>query len=148
MPCRSDYMEPNGKEKRLQETAQLLAYVITRCSEEGIAHGVSNVTRVVTAAKNPYCSQDYVPTLCALLRRLPNEVFARTVYNAHDPMSRKLATWWEEHEAADEARREKEAIAARQKLEKEARHEKTRAILARLSAEEQDLVERYYVDMM
>jgi hypothetical protein len=111
MPCRSDYMEPTGKERRLQETAQLLIYV-----RKNTKTGVKVDGKLQRAANDIYCTKDYVPELCETLRSLPTEDFERVVYNARDPMSRKLADWWEEHEAADQKRIEAEAQKMREEV--------------------------------
>jgi hypothetical protein len=111
MPCRSDYLEPNHREQLLQEIAQLLIYV-----RKNTKTGVKVDGKLRRAANDIYCTKDYVPELCATLRALPSEDFERVVYNAREPMSRKLADWWEEHEAADQKRIEAEA----QKMREEA----------------------------
>jgi hypothetical protein len=103
MPCRSDYLEPTGKERRLQETAQLLIYL-----RQNTNTGVKISNKLKLAARDPYCSADYVPELCEAIRSLRSEDFDRVVYNARDPISRKLADWWEEHEEADRQRVEAE----------------------------------------
>lgn len=97
MPCKSDYMNPTTKEKELKETAQLLIYVNNQC-------GISSPKELVIASQNDYCSDDYVPELCRMLKSMSEEGIERIVYNARDPQSRRLADWWEKHKAADEAR--------------------------------------------
>ena len=101
MPCRSDYMEPTHTERRLQETAILLGYALVEMNQKVTG-------RVANAANDQYCTTDLVPDLCALIRSMTAEEKDRIVYNARDKRSRQLANWWEEHEAADKAREEKE----------------------------------------
>lgn len=103
MPCRSDYMEPTNKEKRLQETAQLLMYVRSN-TKTGVK--ISNALR--SAAGNLYCTKDYVPELCGVIRGLSEEDKDRIMYDGRNPTARKLADWWDEHEEADRVRREAE----------------------------------------
>lgn len=121
MPCRSDYMDPTHKEQQLQRTAQLLKYVY-----ETLEQPVS--AKLNEAAQDCYCKQDYVPELCKTIRGMPARQLNKVVYNARDRVSRDLADWWEEHEAADrkrEARERKEAEekalaeSAKQKISRE-----------------------------
>ena len=108
MPCRSDYMEPTGKEQRLQESAQLLYWVMKQRPPYKVPKWL------VEAKENMYCSDDRaVIELCSLLRSLPDDELDRYVYNAKDATSRKLADWWEEHLAADRVREKQEAAAKR-----------------------------------
>lgn len=106
MPCRSDYMEPTDKERRLQETAQLLGYVLVE-TDQPVPGPVAD------AANNQYCTTDLVPDLCAAIRAMDAETLERVVYNARDRRARRLADWWEEHEAADRLRAENERRAAK-----------------------------------
>lgn len=128
MPCVSDYMEPNGKERRLQQTAQLLMYVRYNTNS-----GIKVDNKLKRAAADIYCKVDYVPELCAAIRALSPEEVERIVYDGRNPEARKLADWWEEHQAADAARlakeqREKEEAAARERA------------LAKLTQEERRLL--------
>ena len=105
MGCRSDYMEPTGKERKLQETAILLGYALEETGQP--------VPRSVHAAsKDIYCKTDLVPDLCNAIRNMDSETLKRVVYNPYNKESRQLADWWEEHEAADRARQTKDALAA------------------------------------
>jgi 2-succinyl-5-enolpyruvyl-6-hydroxy-3-cyclohexene-1-carboxylate synthase len=119
-------MEPTGKERRLQETAQLLIYVRMNTKT-----GVKVDGKLQRAANDIYCSKDYVPELCDTLRSLSSEDFDRVVYNGREPMSRKLADWWEEHDEADRMRiaeEEQERVdtqLAQQALNKLSAEEKT-----------------------
>ena len=103
MPCRSDYMEPNQRERRLQETAQLLGYVLVETGQDVPG-------RVADAANNAYCTTDLVPDLCAAIRAMDAATLERVVYNARDRRARRLADWWEEHEEADRQRELAEAM--------------------------------------
>ena len=65
MPCRSDYMEPNQKERLLQETAQLLIYVRINTKS-----GIVVDKNLRAAAADQYCRKDYVAALCSAIRGL------------------------------------------------------------------------------
>lgn len=110
MPCRSDYMEQTNSEKRFQETAQLLVWAMEQ---------LDLVPPAKYRAATSYYSTNVgqVEDLCKFLRTLKQTpAFDRIVYNARDPMSRRLATWWEEHEAEDQKRERAEAQFARDSI--------------------------------
>ena len=107
MPCNSDYMEPTRKELQLRETAQLLMYVYQHAQFNS---GVGKVdAKLKDASKDIYCKADYVPQLCEAIHVLTTAQMNEIVYNGRDPMSRKLADWWERHLEADRSREAREA---------------------------------------
>lgn len=124
MPCRSDYMEPNGKERLLQETAQLLVYVRMNTNS-----GVNVSNKLKSAARDIYCHQDYVPELCDAIRSLTEEEQARIVYDGRNPDARRLADWWDKHQEADRKRLEEE-------YRQRQRDELRKKALAKLTPEE------------
>ena len=110
MPCNSDYLAPTSREKGLQLAAQLFVYFKQKLKEP-----VGGALQA--SALDQYCNDDtWTPMLCGRLRDLQRKhplKFNTIVYNARDPMSRKLATWWEEHLKADAQREAKERAEAR-----------------------------------
>lgn len=108
MPCNSDYMEPNFREQELQNTAQLLVYVRMNTNS-----GVKVTEKLRNAANNIYCRDDFVPELCAAIRELTEEQEDKLIYDGRNPQARKLADWWEKHQAADKLREQREAAEAR-----------------------------------
>ena len=124
MPCRSDYMEPNGKERLLQETAQLLVYVRMNTNS-----GVKVSNKLKSSARDIYCHQDYVPELCDAIRSLTEEEQARIVYDGRNPDARRLADWWDKHQEADRKRLEEE-------YRQRQRDELRKQALAKLTPEE------------
>lgn len=122
MPCRSDYLEPTQRERLLQNTAQLYAYVLAET-------GQRVPDRVQAAAGDSYCSDDYVSHLCDQLTHMNVDTRHRVVYNAHDRTARRLADWWEEHQAADHRRIAQEAAEAR-------RQDQYEQVIAKLSDDE------------
>lgn len=108
MPCNSDYMNPTGREKALQQTAKLLNFVYGRL-------GISSSNKLIEAAKDQYCSKDYVKELCRVISGLDAGDLAVIVYNARDKTSRELANWWEEHQEADKVRKAEELTKTEQK---------------------------------
>lgn len=105
MPCNSDYLEPTQFEQKVQRTAQLLEYVISKCE-------LPDDRRTNLIASNIYplkSDGDYVVSkLCGILSSFDDETMERIVYDAHCKVCRELATWWEEHQEADKKRLEKE----------------------------------------
>jgi len=113
MPCNSDYLAPNGREYELQHAAQLLEYAL-----ETLGRPVEAWVRA--QAQNIYAKDDRaVIQLCDLLRALPTAQRDKLVYNARNQMARGLADWWEAHQAADEAREQREAEDDERKLVRE-----------------------------
>lgn len=125
MPCTSNYPDPTSRNRLLQSTAARLVYVNTA------------LKRIVTpkmreAAKNVYCTADYVETLCTLLTKLQKDdepLFDKIVYDARSADARKLATWWGEHQRADAERIKREA-------EDKARSALIQSAMAKLTPEE------------
>lgn len=107
MPCNSDYLNPTDREYELQRAAGLLIYVRNKL-------GIRITEKLRRAADDIYCRNDYVAALCGTLRKLSPEETETIVYDAHDPKSRDLANWWEEHQRADRVR-EKQELENRQK---------------------------------
>lgn len=127
MPCRSDYMESNEYEQRLQETAQLLVFVKTEL-------GLNISKRLSDASKNIYCKADYVPELCKTIRAMDEKQLNHIVYNGRRVQSRALADWWDEHQEADREREEAEA--------KERKRKALRKVaLAKLTKEEREALD-------
>jgi hypothetical protein len=130
MPCNSDYMEPTGLEQHLQDTAVLYAYALDALDEE-----VSDT--VHQAATDHYCSVDFVPDLCRLIGNMTEDERDRIVYNPRCKISRRLADWWEEHEAADQQRHSQE----QKELLEQARYEE---VIIKLSDEEIDILKKQW----
>jgi len=113
MACNSDYLSPTERERKLQEAAKLLIFVCEKLS-------ITISPDLRETAKNMYATQDYIPQLCAVIKQMSADQLDAIVYNARDKTSRKLANFWEEHQAADKKRELEEAAAQdKQKLRKQ-----------------------------
>lgn len=109
MPCNSDYMGQNDREKQLQETAQLTEFTL-KALKRNVPGWVS------AAAGSYYCSETRcAPMLCALIRGMDDATLNAVVYNARSADSRRLAEWWERHQEADKARIDAELAKAKRK---------------------------------
>ena len=97
MGCQSDYLNPTHREAELQETAKNFLYALTLL-------GKSVPDRLIKAANDPYCSDDYVEPLCAEIKAMTQEQMDRVVYNGRSQPSRDLAKWWDRHVEADRRR--------------------------------------------
>ncbi|WNL50769.1 hypothetical protein RPALISO_182 [Ruegeria phage RpAliso] len=102
MPCNSDHMEPTVKERQHKLSAELLVFVY-----EKLGKPVSAFLR--QDAKNTYGGGPHMASLCTAIRDMSEDELNRIVYNGRDPMSRRLADWWEEHQREDLKAREAEA---------------------------------------
>jgi len=123
MPCNSDYLNPTYKEREIQLTAKLIVYVDKK-------QGQPSPRWIKSLANNIYADNDkVVPILCDMIKNMSDEERERIVYDAHDPVSRDLANWWESHQRADARRLEQEA----EQREAERRKE---AALAKLTPED------------
>lgn len=115
MGCRSDYMEPNGHEKFLMRTAELLIYLNTYCGFP--------VTDTHKKWTEYYGTELAVQELCKVLSNLAKkepDVLDRVLYgDPRDRMSRELASWWEDHQEADKKRIAKENFEKEEALRKE-----------------------------
>lgn len=130
MPCECHYPTPSKEQSLNQRTAKLILWLLEKHGKR-TAQPVS-VVNVQKAATDMYCrDESLVPFLCAEIERMTPEDLDRIVYNARDPMSRRLADWWEEHLAADREREERE------KSHAEAEHLRRKG-LAKLTPREQE----------
>jgi hypothetical protein len=99
-------MNPTQKEANSKHVASLLVYV-----QEQL--GGAAVQEYAIAANNSYGNpallDEMTAELCYALKLIVDsgeETYNRIVYDAKNPMSRKLADWWEQHVEADLKRRE------------------------------------------
>ena len=95
-------MEPTARERYNQLTAQLWAFTLQRMKDLNLTLiAQSGIDEATTFGKDIYCKADYTQHLCNALRGLDEAEITAIVYNARDPMSRKLADWWEQHQQVD-----------------------------------------------
>lgn len=109
MGCRSDYMEPTSREQYNQHTAKLYLYAMEQLlkanpSDTQRVFHRDHLGQVKAVANQIHAFIDYTLHLCALIRDLTETERDQLVYNARDPLSRRLADWWEEHKQVDDKR--------------------------------------------
>ena len=119
MACNADYMNPTQKEANSKHVASLLVYVQEQL--DGNA-----VQEYATAANSIYGNagllDEMTAELCHALKLIVDsgeETYNRIVYDAKNPMSRKLADWWEQHVEADLKRNDREEQLVMQNYAKE-----------------------------
>lgn len=111
MPCRSDYMDPSQAESDSRDTAQLILFVHKKLgSNSAPPKWVKTVADQVYG--NPARLNELVVMLCGLCSNMTTQQQSDIIYNGRDSNSRKLADWWDKHEAADKQRREEEQLKA------------------------------------
>ncbi len=100
MPCRNDWDPPTKAQAENRRAAKLLIALNN-------IHGLTSSTQLLVDSTNPVLDTDYVKVLCERVGALSDSDRETVLYgDAHDPRARDLATWWEEHQARDEARQE------------------------------------------
>lgn len=114
MPCNSDYLEPREDEKLSQKFAEYLIWLLTKRRKvvppwvrETAKDSYGNLARL----------NDLVFALCFNCKEMTDEERERIIYDAHDPIAREMATWWEEHQEADRLRREAEEAEKQRELD-------------------------------
>lgn len=110
MPCRSDYMEPQGKEIASKEVAIHLVYLLSALNER-VPLTILNTS--TSAYGNPDFLEPMVQTLCGLLRGLSELQLDTIVYDGRKAEARELAAWWYEHKEADAVREAREQAEAK-----------------------------------
>lgn len=110
MPCNSDHLKPNERERERKEAAELAVHV---CQTLKIDYPYW----IFEASQNIYGegtdehgkAQDSVKFLCELLSDLNNSDLDAIVYgDIRNPTCRKLASWWERHQKYDLSREARE----------------------------------------
>lgn len=127
MPCRSDYMEPNGREIESRKVANHLLYLD---GSFGIKVSHNNVIR---AAKDVYGMvgqlDEMTEELCTKIRNMSQETKEKALYNGRSSEARALADWWQRHEEFDRKREEQEKA-------KVVEQERLKVIVQKLTPEE------------
>lgn len=130
MPCNCDYMNPTQKEKDSREVCQYLVYVCEQLNIE-----CEKYVDIVTASVHIYGNTDLLlfatQKLCELCSNMTEKQKDSIIYDGKNAGARKLADWWDEHQAADAARLKKEA---KEKLKKAT----AKKALSKLTKEEKD----------
>lgn len=130
MPCDSSYQNPTLEELNKIETSKLIIYVDEQLK-------LKTPKAIKDAAADVYGDgidlDKITRMLCKKLSTLNDKQLKKIVYNAKDKTSRKLADWWEEHQAADKKRLKKELKDAK---DKQARDK----AIAKLTPRERDLL--------
>ena len=105
MGCRSDYMEPNEREKESVLVCHLLIFAFTELKRK-------IPQDVVSAAMATYGDvvrlDEHTALLCDTCANMSVRYCERIIYNGRSPDSRRLADWWDRHQEADKKRIDEE----------------------------------------
>lgn len=106
MPCRSDYMEPNARERYSVETAQLIEYIL-KAQHLSVSQWIRDIARSEYGDHNR--NDQLTSILCYHLKNIerfePSEA-NRIIYDGRNATARRLADWWEKHKKVDRDREE------------------------------------------
>lgn len=112
MGCRSEHMEPQAREKESVVVCKLLTYLLPQAKIPIAPQGMAIPDEVKAAANNIYGDQgkldEHTALLCSVLGSLSPTQMKKLVYDGSNPMARKLADWWENHQKVDADRKENE----------------------------------------
>ena len=109
MPCQSDYLAQSGQELESIRVCELILYIFAcygkdcpKWINETACNYYGNVSRLDEATT----------ILCALCREMSEQEKTKFMYDGRNECARKLASWFERHEAWDNRRvaEENEAI--------------------------------------
>ncbi|AMO44240.1 hypothetical protein DSS3P8_182 [Roseobacter phage DSS3P8] len=98
MPCNTEHMEPTVRERQKKEAATLLVFALN-----GLGKPVRKSLQSAASSLygNGVDGDEVVAELCATIRVMTPKQRDAIVYNGRVKMSRRLADWWEEHQAED-----------------------------------------------
>jgi hypothetical protein len=108
MACNSEYMNPTQKEANSKHVASLLVYVQEQLDGNAVQEYASAANSIYG---NAGLLDEMTAELCCALKLVVDgdqETYDRIIYDAKNPMSRKLADWWEQHVEADLKRNDRE----------------------------------------
>ena len=115
MPCNSDYMQPTAFELKVIETAKLLSYVLSATNREVPGPIVELASGTRNRAIDKAIGDQVVAALCGEMDALTPLTREKLVYHTRTREARRLADWYEEHQAAD---REREGRERKQELDR------------------------------
>jgi hypothetical protein len=114
MPCQSEYLEPNEREKESRLVCEHLYYLMDKKTPSDVLYAKDNLYGDVTSLDR------YTALLCAICGSMSKRDADKYIYDGRNPKARKLADWWEKHQEVDRKRialerkeRELEAIKKR-----------------------------------
>jgi len=100
VPCVVDEYVPSARENALATARFLLRYVLP-----ALGKPVPDWAQVVGYSDIKRCDEA-VSLLCETLRAMKPAQFKRIVHDGSNPLARRLADWWDQHQEADRRRSE------------------------------------------
>lgn len=106
MPCDCSHLEPRYYEKESRKVAQLIVYVTDNL-------GLETSKEAKEASQHIYGDEEmihqFTAELCRLCKEMTDEQAAKIIWDGRNRQARRLADWWEKHQAADKQKAEKKA---------------------------------------
>jgi hypothetical protein len=105
MPCRTDYMEPTAAETEMALVIDLAKFVHFKLTKFQSPNDVVVMKYLASRCNIQFSDLDgWTNLLCSTLKTFGPSEIEHIIYDARDPMSRKLADWWEKHLAGESRR--------------------------------------------
>lgn len=102
MACNSDHQRPSQRELESVRVCSLIVFVLGH-------YGRDVPVSIRRRADSCYGDMQYLDEDTARLCALCAKVDDSFIYNGRDANARRLATWWDDHQAADRKREQQEA---------------------------------------
>ena len=126
MGCNSDHLEPRTHERESKLAAELIVYIDSIMGfpnadfpNREAAEWIYEAADYVYGAESKI--NELTVMLCHRCRTMTEDEQNEIIYNGRDKNARKLADWWDKHQAADKKRIDAETKAEKNaKLKKEA----------------------------
>ena len=106
MPCRSDYLEPNAREKESAEIMKIISWLFPKLGKKTPLFVHQNVN---SRYGLPGECDNLTKLLCSTIREMTEDQLDKFVYNGRDRDARELADWWDNHKEVDRKREQREA---------------------------------------
>lgn len=109
MPCNCDHLEPTHREKESKLVCELLNYVLPLVD---LPVPIWVINGVESFYGNTEHLEKATVILCDICSSMSEEKASKVIYYGKNAQARRLADWWEAHQAADVERkiREEEAL--------------------------------------
>jgi len=110
MPCRSDYLEPNDREKESKLVARLLVYLYGELNES-LPPAVHSASVAIYGSESRV--DEFTAMLCDRVKNLTAKQQQAILYDGRKKKARELANWYDAHKQADNRRLAAERLTKR-----------------------------------
>lgn len=105
MPCRSEYCEPSAREVESKRVCGLLVYLLELLGDT-VPAGYPDAAKSMYGREN--ILDEATAHLCQLCGDLTLDQKDTFMYDGRNAKARRLADWWDRHQAADRKREAEE----------------------------------------